>query len=101
MALYNRTNEINERALRSIHEDSNSLSVHQKNLQRFLTEIYKTINNLNPSFKADLFLPKDVPCHKILVKVIILFYLKLGRICKVLILSGLLDSNHGRLCQEK
>ena len=65
-------NKIHERALRIIHKDStstfeelliksNSVSVHQRNLQLLLTEIYKTVNNLNPSFMADVFVTKDVP----------------------------------------
>ena len=39
----------------------NSVSVHQRNLQLLLTEIYKTVNNLNPSFMTDVFVTKDVP----------------------------------------
>ena len=39
----------------------NSVSVHQRNLQLFLTEIHKTVNNLNPSFMADVLVTKDVP----------------------------------------
>ena len=49
----NKSNKIHERALRIIHKDStsnfeelliksNSVSVHQRNLQLLLTEIYKT-----------------------------------------------------------
>ena len=68
----NKINKIHERALRIIHKDStsnfeelsiksNSVSVHQRNLQLLLTEIYKTVNNLNPSFMAEIFVTKDVP----------------------------------------
>ena len=68
----NKINKIHERALRIIHKDStsnfeelliksNSASVHQRNLQLLLTEIYKTVNNLNPSFMAEVFVTKDVP----------------------------------------
>ena len=68
----NKINTIHERALRIIHKDStsnfeelliksNSVSVHQRNLQLLLTEIYKTVNNLNPSFMAEVFVTKDVP----------------------------------------
>ena len=68
----NKINKIHERALRIIHKDStsnfeelliksNSVSVHQRNLQLLLTEIYKTVNNLNPSFMAEVFVTKDVP----------------------------------------
>ena len=68
----NKINKIHEKALRIMHKDSasnfeelliksNSVSVHRRNLQLLLTEIYKTINNLNPSFMAEVFVTKDVP----------------------------------------
>ena len=68
----NKINKIHERALRIIHTDStsnfeeiliksNSVSVHQRNLQLLLTEIDKTVNNLNPSFMAEELFNKDVP----------------------------------------
>ena len=57
--------------LRIIHKDStsnfqellsksNSVSVHQINLQLLLTEIYKTVHNLNPTFMTQVFEDKDV-----------------------------------------
>ena len=69
---YNKVNKIHERALRIIHKDStsnfeglliksNSVSVHQRNLQLLLIEIYRTINNLNPSFMAEAFFTNVVP----------------------------------------
>ena len=36
---------------------SNSVSIHQRDLQLLLTEIYKTVN---PSFMAEVFVTKDV-----------------------------------------
>ena len=53
---YNKINEIHERGLSIIHKDStldfeglliesNSVSVHQRNLQLLLIEMYKAINN--------------------------------------------------------
>ena len=68
----NKINKIHERALRIIHKDStsnfqellnksNSVSVHQRNLQLLLTEIYKTVHNLNPTFMTQVFEEKDVP----------------------------------------
>ena len=68
----NKINKIHERALRITHRDStsnfeelltksNSVSIHQKNLQLLLTEIYKTVTNLNPSFMGEIFVTKDVP----------------------------------------
>ncbi len=68
----NKINKIHERALRIIHKDStsnfeelliksNSVSVHQRNLQLLQTEISKTVNNLNPAFMAEVFVSKDMP----------------------------------------
>ena len=37
------------------------MSVHQRNLQLLLIEIYKTINNTNPSFMAEVFVTNVVP----------------------------------------
>ena len=69
---YNKINKIHERALRILHKDStssfenlliksNSVSIHQRNLQLLLIEIYKTVNNLNPSFMAEVFVTNVVP----------------------------------------
>ena len=69
---YNKINKFHERALRIIHKDStsnfeglviksNSVSVHQRNLQLLLIEIYKTINNFNPSFMAEVFATNVLP----------------------------------------
>ena len=69
---YNKINKIHERALRLIHKNSTSnfeelltksksVPVHQRNLQLLLTEIYKTINNLNPSFMEEVFVTNAVP----------------------------------------
>ena len=68
---YGKINKIHERALRIIHKDStsgfeglliksNSVSVHQRNLQLLLIEIYKTINNLKTSFMAAVFVTNVV-----------------------------------------
>ena len=40
---------------------SNSISVHQRNILLLLLEIYKAINNLNPSFMAEVFVTNVVP----------------------------------------
>ena len=37
------------------------MSIHQRNLQLLLVEIYKTVNNLNPSFMAEVFVTIVVP----------------------------------------
>ena len=65
-------NRTNERALRVLYEDydssfeqllekDRSITVHQKNLQNPLTEIYKTANEIVPSYIWGLFAEKDVP----------------------------------------
>ena len=42
-----------------------SITVHQKNLQSLMTEVYKTMyktmNHLNPSYAWEFFLKKDIP----------------------------------------
>ena len=64
-------NKIHERAPEIVYKDThadyealskleNAVSVHQRNLQYFMTEIYKTKNSLNPSFTKELSKPKDL-----------------------------------------
>ena len=64
--LNNKINRIHERALRIAYKDNvstfekllemdNSVTVHQRNLQLLMVEIYKTKYNLNPSFMKQIF----------------------------------------------
>ena len=64
--LNNKTNKLRERALRLVYENENltfqdlleldnSVTVHQKNLQKLATEMYKANNNLSPLSMQDLF----------------------------------------------
>ena len=66
----NRINRIHEKPLRLAYDDyesnfqsllekDNSMSIHDKNLQLFLTEIYKTIHNLNPRFMKEIFTERN------------------------------------------
>ena len=54
-----------ERALRIACKDSGnnsvnkSLTIHQRNLQLLMIEIFKTKNNLNPTFMKDIFAEKS------------------------------------------
>ena len=68
-ATNNRINKIHERALRIVYRDiestfnellaiENSVSVHQRNLQLLMIEIYKTKKKLNPSAMEDIFVEK-------------------------------------------
>ena len=68
----NKINKIQERALRIAYRDNtsqfkellekdNSVSVHQKNLQLLVIEIYKTKNRLNLPFMIEMFGDKEVP----------------------------------------
>ena len=70
--LNNKINRIHERALRIAYKDNvssfenlllmdNSVTVHQRNLQLLMIEIYKTRNNLNPSFMKQIFEAKVLP----------------------------------------
>ena len=64
-------NKMKERALRiaykdytssfvSLLEKDKSITIHQKTVQLLMTEIFKTINNLNPSFMDEIFLKRNV-----------------------------------------
>ena len=66
-----KVNKIHERPLRIVYKNThtdceallnidNALSVHQRNLQCLMTEIYKTKNGLGPSFMRELFKPRDL-----------------------------------------
>ena len=62
----NLINRIHERALRIAYNDyisdfdallekDHSVTIHQRNIQALLLEIYKTLNNLNPEFMGEIF----------------------------------------------
>ena len=64
-------NHIHERALRIAYQDrtssfeellitDNSVSIHQRNLQLLVTEIYRTTMNLNPPFMKEIFLEREI-----------------------------------------
>ena len=42
-------------------EKDGRITVHQRNLQNLMTEIYKTINLINPSYMWEFFVEKDMP----------------------------------------
>ena len=58
-------NKVFERAMRIACSDSGNnsvneyLTIHQRNLQLLMTEIFKTKNNLNPIFMKDIFATKN------------------------------------------
>ena len=65
---------IHERAPRIAYKDSyssyedllrktESVTIHQRNLELLAIEIYKTQNNHNPSFMKQIFVMKDIPYH--------------------------------------
>ena len=63
-----KVNKIRERALRIVCKDSgndflnavnNSVTTHQRNLQLLMIEIFKTKNDLNPTFMKDVFTERD------------------------------------------
>ena len=64
-------NRIHKRALRILLNDyeasfeellqrNNEQTVHTKNLQKLMTEVYKSLNRQNPAFMLDLFIRKEV-----------------------------------------
>ena len=68
--LNNKINKIHERALRIAYKDYDSsfdvslerdkaVTIHTKNLQTLMTEIFKTQKNLNPPFMNEIFRERD------------------------------------------
>ena len=64
-------NHIHERALRIAYQDftssfaellinDNSISIHQRNLQLLVTEIYRTKMNINPSYMKEIFVEREI-----------------------------------------
>ena len=62
--------KIQERALRVAYQDyessfevlmekDRSITVHQRNLQNLMTEMYKTKNGLNPAFMIEIFCQQE------------------------------------------
>ena len=50
----------NEEALDALLQRDGTLTIYQKNLQKLMVELYKTINYLNPPYMWDLFTKKVV-----------------------------------------
>ncbi len=61
-------------------ENTNLVSVHQKNLQLLMIEIYKS-NGLNPSFMKDMFAERESPYNLRTSKGIILPHSKMSSFC--------------------
>ena len=70
--LNNKINRIHERAVRIGYKDNvstfekllemdNSVTVHKRNLQLLMVEIYKTKYNLNPNFMKQILEEKEMP----------------------------------------
>ena len=107
---YNMINKIHERALKGMHKDSTSnfkglliiiilLSAHKRNLQLLLNEIYKAINNVNPSFMAEVFVTNVVPYN--LRGSSNLVFPKARTNLYDIETVWLVDQKYGRLCQKK
>ena len=73
--LNNRINRLHERALRITYKDSkltfqelldldNSFTIHERNVQRLATEMYKIKNNLAPAFMNELF-PQSISTYNL------------------------------------
>ena len=65
-------NRLHERALRIAYKDysssfatllekDRSVTIHEKNMQLLMTEMFKTINNLNPSFMNEILIQRNPP----------------------------------------
>ena len=68
----NLINNIHRRALRIAYNDhtstfeklpqkDNTVTIHNRNLERLATEIYKTINHMNPTFMDEIFQVTETP----------------------------------------
>ena len=53
-------NNDNEEALDARMQKDGTLTIHKRNLQKLMVEIYKTINHLNPPYMWDFFTKKVV-----------------------------------------
>ena len=69
--LDNKINRIHEKALRIASQnkiadfntlllESNSVSMHKRNLQLLMIEVYKTVQNINPNFMKEIFVQNDI-----------------------------------------
>ena len=65
-AINNRINKLHGRALRLVHKDEqytfqqlldkdNTVTIHHRNLQKLVIEMYKLQNNLSPKFMKEIF----------------------------------------------
>ena len=48
-------NSDNEEALDALLQRNGTLTIHKKNLQKLMVEVYKTVSHLNPPYMCDLF----------------------------------------------
>ena len=44
---------------KTLLENDNTVTIHQRNIQALTLEIYKTLNNLNPTFMKEIFYLKE------------------------------------------
>ena len=72
--LNNRINKLHERALRLVYKDTNltfeellrkdnSFTIHQMNLQKLATEMYKVQNDLFPTIMKSIFPTRSIPIN--------------------------------------
>ena len=87
-AANNEINRTHKRALRTLYRDYESnfeelldrddtKTIHTKNLQNLMVEIYKSFNQLNPEYMWEFFIKKDVP-----------YNLRTKELCKLLLVSS-------------
>ena len=50
----------NEETLEALLQRDGTLTIHKRNLQKLMVEVYKTLNHLNPPYMWDLFTKKVV-----------------------------------------
>ena len=58
--LYIFRNFLNESSFEELLERDNTKTIHTKNLQKLMIEVYKSLNHLNPEYMWEFFVKKDV-----------------------------------------
>ena len=75
--LNNKINKLHERTLRIVYKDykssfdnllnkDNTFTIHERNLQKLATEMFKIQNNLSPSFLNNIFPPSKNPYEDVI-----------------------------------
>ena len=98
IAANNEINRTNKRALRVLHKEYDAsfelclqreadTTIHIKNLQKLMSEVFKTVNSLNPSYLWDFFITKQIEYNLRIKNLVKLPHIKLTPLEGTLLLS--------------